>query len=254
MKEIIFFDVDDTLVDSNTHKVSQRTIASLQALHKSYYLAIATGRSLSTMKESGVHKVIPWDIFVCNNGQMVYDGKEQLLIKHALAPQAVKQVLDIAKKRHEPVSLSLPEWQSIGEVSEDMLYAHTFFKVSLPTPTTYTGQEVIMMLLYGPIGWDFAPYQGIEGITLVPGSSTSCDVIKAGFDKSCGIQSAMDYLNCTSYLAFGDSNNDIAMLQNARIAIVMGQGTKEAKEHADFITKAVDEDGIAYAVEQLHLC
>lgn len=253
MKEIIFFDVDDTLVDSRTHTIPQSTIDALQKLHKTYYLAIATGRSLSSMKESGVHLIIDWDMYVCNNGQMVYDGKENIIVKHAIDIQAVQQVLRIAEERKEPVLLSMPQWKMIGEVNAYMEHAHHFFNVSIPDAITYHEQEVIMMLIYGPKGWDYAPYQGIDGITLVPGQSTYCDIVKEGFDKAKGIQSVMNYLHCTSYLAFGDSNNDLGMLKDARIAIVMGQGTNEAKAYADYITKAVDEDGIAYAVEQLHL-
>jgi len=33
----------------------------------------------------------------------------------------------------------------------------------------------------------------------------------------------------------------------------MGNGVQQVKEHADFVTKSVDDDGIYYALKQLKL-
>ena len=44
--------------------------------------------------------------------------------------------------------------------------------------------------------------------------------------------------------AFGDSENDIDMLQAAHVGIAMGNGTDRAKAAADYVTTAFDEDGI----------
>ena len=53
--------------------------------------------------------------------------------------------------------------------------------------------------------------------------------------------------------AFGDSNNDISMLKTAGHAIVMGNGTEEAKKEADYITTTVMEDGIWNACRYFNL-
>lgn len=43
------------------------------------------------------------------------------------------------------------------------------------------------------------------------------------------------------------------MIEGAGIGVVMGNGADELKQYADFVTKAVDEDGIMYAVKALNL-
>lgn len=253
MKEIIFFDVDDTLVDSQTHLVPESTKHALLYLSKYYDMAIATGRSLPSLMETQIHKLIPWDAFVCNNGQIVYDQNYEILFQQALDPNDVQAILDIAKQRKEPVLLATPNWHRIGESNAYMETAHAFFHIPIPKDIHELYEDVIMLLVYGPLGFDYAPYKQVEGLDFLPGQSTYCDIVKAGFEKSIGIQKVLDHVQVDSYLAFGDSNNDLGMLQQARIAVVLGQGTTAAKALADFVTKPVYEDGIAYALEVLKL-
>ena len=54
-------------------------------------------------------------------------------------------------------------------------------------------------------------------------------------------------------LAAGDSPNDIAMLQEAGIAVAMGNGEEEVKSVADYITSDNDHDGVGEAVEKFVL-
>lgn len=49
-------------------------------------------------------------------------------------------------------------------------------------------------------------------------------------------------------MACGDNDNDIEMLLEAGTKIAMGNATEKLKEIADFVTKTVDEDGVAYAI------
>lgn len=54
-------------------------------------------------------------------------------------------------------------------------------------------------------------------------------------------------------LAAGDSPNDMAMLKEAGIAVVMGNGEEEVKAVADYITSDNDHDGVGEAVEKFVL-
>ncbi len=45
-------------------------------------------------------------------------------------------------------------------------------------------------------------------------------------------------------IAFGDAENDIAMLQLAGIGVAMGNGEPAAKAAADYVTDRIEEDGI----------
>lgn len=46
-------------------------------------------------------------------------------------------------------------------------------------------------------------------------------------------------------MAFGDSYNDMNMLEEAGIGVAMGNASEEIKAAADVITLSNDEDGVA---------
>lgn len=54
---------------------------------------------------------------------------------------------------------------------------------------------------------------------------------------------------------FGDDANDLEMISAYPISIAMGNGAECVKSAAKYVTRANDEDGIAYALSEiLHLC
>lgn len=53
--------------------------------------------------------------------------------------------------------------------------------------------------------------------------------------------------------AFGDSENDLAILAEADVAVVMGNARENVKAHADYVTDVVTEDGVATALEHFGL-
>lgn len=56
-----------------------------------------------------------------------------------------------------------------------------------------------------------------------------------------------------SIIKFGDGPNDIDMLQYVSCGVAMGNSRQEVKDAADYVTKGVSEDGIAYALSHLGL-
>lgn len=54
-------------------------------------------------------------------------------------------------------------------------------------------------------------------------------------------------------IAFGDSNNDLPMFQAAGFKVAMGNGSKDLKSQADYVTGALEDGGIRQALEYLNL-
>ena len=54
-------------------------------------------------------------------------------------------------------------------------------------------------------------------------------------------------------VAMGDSENDLPMLEYADISVAMGNGVKEVKEKADYVTDKIDNDGLYKAFKYLKL-
>ncbi len=247
MKEIIFFDVDDTLLDSRSHKIPSSALDTLQEMQQYYHIGIATGRSLSTLIENGVADSFPWSVYVCNNGQLVYDKNRNIRYRSALDPAIVKQIIDTAAKRNEPLLAGIPEWYQIGTANEYQIAAHKFFQMEIPSAPMPPHADIYMFVAFGKDDSDYDVYRNIAGIQVMSARANYCDIIAENSGKDVGIKEALKLFDLSTYIAFGDSDNDLSMLENSCYSIVMGQGSGQAKAKADFITKAVYEDGIAYA-------
>ena len=81
------------------------------------------------------------------------------------------------------------------------------------------------------------------------------ELINKAFNKGTAVMRLCKYLHISQEdtIAFGDSMNDLEMLQAARLGICMDNGSSVLKEAADMICPAVLEDGLYKAFEKLGL-
>lgn len=254
MKKLVLFDVDGTLVDSETHIVPTSTIEALKLLHEEgYLLGIATGRSLRSIQEGGFCDIATWDVFICNNGQAVYDG-ECLPIHMAYIPkESVKACVAKAEALSSPLFIMGEKNQLTMEPNQNVYTSLAFFKESLPAVYPYDDSDVIMMMAYGDAGYDYQAYREIKGIDVIPGLSTYADIVLKGYHKYAGIQEVMRHFEIENYVAFGDSLNDVEMLEHAQPGIAMGNAHEDIKKLAYMITDCVMEDGIYNALQTLQM-
>lgn len=54
----------------------------------------------------------------------------------------------------------------------------------------------------------------------------------------------------TEVMAIGDGTNDISLLNNAGLAVAMGNATQKLKQIAHYVTLSVDDSGVAAAIEK----
>ena len=81
------------------------------------------------------------------------------------------------------------------------------------------------------------------------------ELINRAFDKGRGILRICDYLGIgvEDTLGFGDSMNDLEMIDTAGYSVAMANGDPTIKEHSDLIAPSVEDDGLAWAFEKLGL-
>ncbi len=71
--------------------------------------------------------------------------------------------------------------------------------------------------------------------------------------KGIALKKLAEHLNipmCKT-VAIGNDNNDLSMIQVARVGVAVGNATDELKKVANFITNSNDEDGVAKFLEKL---
>lgn len=76
-----------------------------------------------------------------------------------------------------------------------------------------------------------------------------------GTDKTVGMDVVLNHykLSIEDSIAIGDGNNDLSMLNYAKLGVAMGNATDLLKSVAQYITEDVNNDGLAKAFEHLNL-
>lgn len=91
--------------------------------------------------------------------------------------------------------------------------------------------------------------------TIIYREGTFMEVVPRGFNKATGIQEICRMLDIAreETYSFGDSSNDLDMLEYTAHSVAMGDGMQEAKDAAEYVTAPLAEDGIYQACKHYGL-
>lgn len=93
---------------------------------------------------------------------------------------------------------------------------------------------------------------GDDRIAVTSALENNLEINARGTDKGDGLSHLAGFLHVSreEIVAFGDGENDIAMLQFAGLGVAMENSANEVKLAADVVTMSNDQDGVAYAIEK----
>ncbi|MBR4308381.1 MAG: Cof-type HAD-IIB family hydrolase [Oscillospiraceae bacterium] len=259
MIKAAFFDIDGTLVSLKTKVYPQSAPAAIAALRKKGIACyVATGRSKFEIAEEGLLDGMVFDGYLTNNGQDSYTPKGELLWGTPVHPEDVRTAYNWAKDNHIVCWMVSAQQSLMSHVDEAVIEAMEAIHTKLPPigdlapmlehpvykVVLFTSREKIMELLptvphsrttqWYDLGQDIISQKGGKKLCMLELLS------RLGIDPS-------------EVIAFGDSENDIEMLQAAGIGVAMYNGTPECKAAADFIAPDCDEDGILRALQHFRL-
>lgn len=210
---------------------------------------MATGRVPSMLGQ--VKDIFPFDGFVTLNGQLVLTADGTVLHRMAHHPEDIRRLADIVKEKKFPC-LIIEEQECFALTACPEIEEH-FRWVNLPAPPVYEisrldKHPVLQFLVYG--AENLPAISSLDYIEPTSAGGTIQDVIPKGGGKEIGIAAAASHygFDRKSVMVFGDGKNDVRMLRWAGIGVAMGNGGKEAKAAADYVTSPVGEDGIKNAL------
>ena len=81
------------------------------------------------------------------------------------------------------------------------------------------------------------------------------ELVNRKFDKGQGVRQIAEHFGVTieDTIGFGDSMNDLEMMETVGYSVCMENGADALKQMADKVCPSVDEDGLAKAFEELGL-
>ena len=244
--KIIFFDIDGTLVDMQTKRISAKTTEVLRRLKENgIKICIATGRSpISLPKFDGVD----FDAYLTFNGSYCYDESGAIL-SNPIRTKDVQTIIRNAAAIGRPVAVATKDRLAANGTDDDLAEYYSFAHQVLTVTEDFEAvcQEKIYQVMLGCREADYpAILDGVQDAKITAWWDRAVDIIPAGGGKGMGIQKILDYyhLDRTEAMAFGDGNNDIEMLEAVGTGIAMENASPGLKAVADDIGGHVAQDGV----------
>lgn len=259
MKKVIVFDLDGTLLDHRNYEISETSIAAINKLRESgMIILLATGRDLSFGDgKSYAERVCPFGIVHCN-GQKVTIG-DRLIFERTFSETLLKRLFEYAKQQGLCIGCNKGDkaYFTVKEqVERHDIKLFGFCKRDFGNVENLLGRKVYSLNFYGDMNEVPILQKKFPELKFpVFSSMAGTDIIHKEASKAEGINCILSelYVGWNQVIAFGDSENDIEMLQSASVGIAMGNGTEEVKSAADMVTNEIGENGIAHALEKMGL-
>lgn len=276
MKKIIFLDVDGTLVDYENRIPPSAITAIRRARSNGHRIYICTGRSKA--------EVYPelWEIgldgMIGGNGSYVEDNGH--VVMHRLI--TFEQCCCIVDWLHER------GLEFYLESNNGLFASEHFEEAALPAIRLYgkrkeqdgaekvTVRSVFPDMIFGgelyrddlnKVSFLLSGYQDyLDAKAAFPDLKAGTwggkgeealfgDLGVKDIDKAVAVEALIHYLHADmqNTIAFGDAKVDVPMLECCAYGVAMGNGGAEIKAAADYVTDAVDKDGLYRAFEKLGL-
>lgn len=254
--KMVFFDIDDTLVVKDTQYMPESVPAAIAKLHQNdVAVGIATGRARFGVVPM-VQALEP-DYYVTINGQYVIDKDNNSIYSNPLAKEDIERFVSWCNEHGVEYGFVgsetcvVSKWTPLVQDAIEIIYGKL-----AEDPNFYQTNTVYQM-------WTFTdkqneaelPSELLEKVKVVRWHEHSCDLFPINGSKANGIQAVLDKLNISreQVMAFGDGLNDVEMFGHVGVAVAMGNAHPDLLQHADYVTKNIDDDGVEYALKHFGL-
>ena len=257
MIKAAFFDIDRTLLSHVTNSVPASARRALELLRQKGILVFsATGRPRSVLETMPALQGLTFDGGVTLTGQYCYNSSG-VIYCNPIHRTDIRTLIDYLDTHPIPCSFIEGDRSYINFYNDHVKNVHIAVH-SDPPPLgdLRWGLEhevyQIWLYLHDNKVPDLPPLPHIKYTKWHEGG---VDMISIDGGKAKGIGEVLAHYGLTpdEAIAFGDSDNDLDMLQAVKIAVAMGNACDEAKQCADYITTDVDDDGIWNALKHFEL-
>lgn len=256
-RKLLFFDIDGTLLSEKTHTVPQSAKEALKkAKENGHLIFINTGRPISTIDQE-IHDLNP-DGYICGCGTYI-TYHDQVIYHHQLSKERCKEIASLIKKYEIDAVLESKDHVYFNENIKNPFvreikerYTNNGFNVSSSTDPNLSFDKFTIWFDH-----DISEFRKniLKDFDIIERSEEMLEIVPKGHSKATGIQTVADDFksDLDHCYVFGDSFNDESMLRYVKHSIVMANGVQAMKDIAYFVTKDIEDDGIAYALEKLDL-
>ena len=273
-KKVIFLDVDGTITNYS-NQIPESTVKAIrQARENGHLVFTVTGRSKAEMYPEILN--IGFDGYIGGNGSYIEMGSD-VLFEEVLSSEDTREIVDWLHQKGLEFYLEsnsgLYASENFSERGTPVMRTYSRYK-GKEDAETVTVESAFPNMIYGSNLYrddlnkvsfilenyhDYVEAKNKFSHLKVGTWGGSGEKALFGDIGVANINKAIDYLlhhlniSKEDSFAFGDAKIDIPMLDYCQIGIAVNSGGTEIKAMADYITDAVDDDGIYNAFKYFGL-
>ena len=256
---LMFFDIDGTLWDRK-NVIPESTKKALRLLKQNgHQIFLCSGRTRVFIRDEEL-LAQGFDGILSGCGTCIdYEGEEIFYKK--LDPELMERSVEAFYEADIPALMEGRDWLYMDE---DLISRDEYGKYLMQTM-----KEHIQPIRGNQKNWEASKFSLVirnrdyetvmkklqDDFDFLVHWTVVMEAVPKGCSKATAIAAVCEKLGADrrGTFAFGDSANDLAMLDFAGTGIVMGNGSDIAKAHADYITDDIHADGIYRACRHFGL-
>lgn len=248
---MISFDLDMTLLDHGTWEIPASAVKALNCLRGRHKIVIATGRDMDNKYSTVYRDFIQPDAIIHMNGTKITVGN-QLVFEHLFDKRLLKELLGFCEQRGYGIGMTIGDEDFY--ISSHVIASHDNKRWgcsdrNFKDPWMLMDMDVRTLAFIGNEQQAKDVERHFPGLRLpMFAGKQGADVIEKGISKADGLRFLASYFgekeDLSDTVAFGDSMNDLEILQAAGIGIAMGNAIEELKAAADYVTDSISQDGV----------
>ena len=262
MIRLIATDLDDTLLDAGSRLTDRSLRALCRAMDAGAWVTLSSGRMTEAMapfaEAIGVNAPM-----ILYNGALIQDHRDgRTYYSHAIPLETARAVA----RAIEEMGIYLQAYPGSGYFCRKRTKYTDLYDSSIRVPCEALGTPLSAWMAGDMVKMLAIAEPGIiddaqaclrerfrEGVCFAKSKPRYLEIVRAGVDKGRAIESLAGVLGVAQdeVMAFGDGQNDAAMLRWAGTGVAMDNAVDECKRVAQRIAPANTDDGVAQVIEQM---
>lgn len=253
----VFFDIDGTLISHDTGAIPDSALAALCALReRGIKVCLASGRFPDGMRF--LEERFPFDACVSTNGQYCYIPGGKTIHHTAFTAEQARTAADyVAVEGISSIFISSHEnYRNFVNLSMEDDFLRIERPLPPPMPENWLDHaQVMQLIVFTDPEQDGAMEEALPFLRCARAVPACADVMPRQGGKHVGIRAVCRHFGfgLDQAAAFGDSYNDLEMLQHCALGVAMAGAPPSILDCAAFVTASPEEDGIYSSLQSYGL-
>ncbi len=269
MYRLMAIDLDGTLLDNNKEISHRNKEAISLAIEKGIKIVICSGRVYTGARQYAKQVGSKDPIIACNGAIISENIDGKILYSNNLDNEECLKIVDICHRNNIYFHVYAGDTMLTEKLGFTSL--KYFEKNKSMPPEDRVNIEVVkdmvaklnsiagQVLKFVVVADDMTllkkvrnEMEQISSIDVMSSNYDNFEVMNKGVNKGAALRKLSELLDIPAIemIAIGDNENDISMFNYVGLSIAMDNGEDCAKEAAQYVTAANDQDGVAKAIEK----